>query len=87
LHRFEEQGEISVFDVDSDNKLSNQKRFSNCEVDGATCGPDGKMLGRIRLQEVCGNLCFGGPKRNRLFTAASQSLYAMSTATRGAGPG
>jgi hypothetical protein len=22
-------------------------------------------LGRIRLLEVCGNACFGGPKRNR----------------------
>ncbi|MEZ5834413.1 MAG: hypothetical protein R3D03_01615 [Geminicoccaceae bacterium] len=29
---------------------------------------DGKLLGRIRLPEVCGNVCFGGPKRNRLFS-------------------
>ena len=49
--------------------------------------PDGKLLGRIRLPEVCGNICFGGPKRNRLFMAASQSLYAVYTATQGAGPG
>jgi gluconolactonase len=49
--------------------------------------PDGKLIGRIRLPEVCGNICFGGPKRNRLFTAASQSLYAVYTATQGAGPG
>ena len=34
--------------------------------------PDGRLIGRIRLPEVCGNLCFGGPKRNRLFMAASQ---------------
>ena len=39
--------------------------------------PDGKLIGRIRLPEVCGNVCFGGPKRNRLFMAASQSLYAV----------
>ena len=32
--------------------------------------PDGKLIGRIRLPEVCGNVCFGGPKRNRLFMAA-----------------
>jgi gluconolactonase len=49
--------------------------------------PDGKLIGRIRLPEVCGNVCFGGPKRNRLFMAASQSLYAVYTATQGAGPG
>ena len=49
--------------------------------------PDGKLIGRIRLPEVCGNICFGGPKRNRLFMAASQSLYAVYTATQGAGPG
>jgi gluconolactonase len=48
--------------------------------------PQGKLLGRIRLPEVCGNLCFGGPKRNRLFMAASQSLYAVYVNTQGAGP-
>ena len=48
--------------------------------------PDGKLIGRIRLPEVCGNVCFGGPKRNRLFMAASQSLYAVYVNTQGAGP-
>jgi gluconolactonase len=47
--------------------------------------PQGKLIGRIRLPEVCGNLCFGGPKRNRLFMAASQSLYAVYVNTQGAG--
>ena len=49
--------------------------------------PTGALLGRIRLPEVCANICFGGPKRNRLFMAASQSLYALDVATQGAGPG
>jgi gluconolactonase len=49
--------------------------------------PQGQLIGRIRLPEVCGNVCFGGTKRNRLFMAASQSLYAVYTATQGAGPG
>jgi len=54
---------------------------------GVTCwSPEGKLLGRIRLPEVCGNICFGGPKRNRLFMAASQSLYAFYTQVQGAGP-
>ena len=47
--------------------------------------PDGTLLGRIRLPEVCGNICFGGPKRNRLFMAASQSIYSIYTGTQGAG--
>jgi gluconolactonase len=49
--------------------------------------PDGKLIGRIRLPEICGNVCFGGPKRNRLFMAASQSLYALYVGTQGAAPG
>src|SRR5580765_5403407 len=111
------KGEMFVFDVGGDNKLSNGKLFSNFMVDGVKCGPDGvrcdvdgnlwcssnagrnvgysgvtvwtpdaKLIGRIRLPEVCGNICFGGPKRNRLFMAASQSLYAVYVNTRGAAP-
>ncbi len=109
--------DIHVFDVGSDNKISNRRLFSDCMVDGIKCGPDGarcdvdgnlwvssnggrnlgysgvtvwtpegKLIGRIRLPEVCGNIAFGGPKRNRLFMAASQSLYALYVATQGAGP-
>jgi gluconolactonase len=109
---------IHVFDVGGDNKLTNQKVFSDCMVDGVKCGPDGlrtdvegnlwassnagravgyngvtvwspegKLIGRIRLPEVCGNVCFGGPKRNRLFMAGSQSLYAVYVATQGSAPG
>ena len=48
--------------------------------------PQGKLLGRIRIPEVCGNLTFGGPKRNRLFMAASQSIYAVYVGTQGAAP-
>jgi gluconolactonase len=48
--------------------------------------PAGKLLGRIRIPEVCGNLTFGGPKRNRLFMAASQSIYAVYVGIQGAAP-
>jgi gluconolactonase len=112
------KGDMHVFDVGKDNKLSNGKRFSDFVVDGVKCGPDGvrcdvqgnlwcssnagrsvgyngvtvwnpegKLIGRIRLPEVCANITFGGPKRNRLFMAASQSLYALYVATQGAAPG
>lgn len=46
--------------------------------------PEGKLIGHIRLPETTSNLCFGGPKRNRLFITASQSLYSVWVNTRGA---
>ncbi|MDB6171927.1 MAG: gnl 4 [Chthoniobacteraceae bacterium] len=46
--------------------------------------PDGQRIGQIRLPEVCGNVCFGGPRRNRLFMTASQSLYAVYVEAIGA---
>jgi gluconolactonase len=112
------KGAMYVFDVGTDNKVSNGKLFTDFMVDGVKCGPDsvrcdvdgnlwcssnagravgysgvtiwnpaGTLIGRIRLPEVCGNMCFGGPKRNRLFMTASQSLYALYVATQGAAPG
>lgn len=110
------KGDIHVFDIGADDKVSGGRLFSDCVIDGVKCGPDGlrcdvegnvwassnagralgysgatvwspagKLLGRIRLPEVCGNLTFGGPKRNRLFMAASQSIYAVYVGTQGAG--
>jgi gluconolactonase len=45
--------------------------------------PDGARIGQILLPEKCANLCFGGVKRNRLFMAASQSIYALYVETQG----
>ena len=70
-----------------------------CDIDGNVwCGfsggqgqdgvavfaPDGVLIGRILLPERCANVCFGGKKRNRLFMAASQSVYALYVETQGA---
>ncbi len=44
----------------------------------------GVALAHIHLPERCANLCFGGPKNNRLFMAASHSLYALHVNARGA---
>ena len=53
--------------------------------DGVYCyHPDGTLLGRIRVPEVVANVCFGGPKRNRLFICATTSLYAVYLNTQGA---
>jgi gluconolactonase len=46
--------------------------------------PNGTLIGRILLPERCANLCFGGPKRNRLFMTASQSVYALYVEAQGA---
>lgn len=45
---------------------------------------EGRPLAHIALPERCANLCFGGPHHNRLFMAASHSLYALYVNTRGA---
>jgi len=61
---------------------------NNVGYSGVTVhSPQGTMIGRIRLPEVCANLTFGGAKRNRLFMAAGQSLYAVYVNTQGAAAG
>ena len=45
---------------------------------------EGTIIGQIKLPETGANLCFGGPKRNRLFIAASQSIYSVYVNTSGA---
>jgi len=44
--------------------------------------PDGKLIGCIDLPERCANVCFGGVHRNRLFMAASTSIYALYVNTQ-----
>ena len=46
--------------------------------------PDGTLLGKIRVPEPVANVCFGGPKRNRLYICATTSLYAVYVNARGA---
>jgi len=45
---------------------------------------EGMPIGFIRLPERCANLCFGGPKNNRLYMAGSHSLYALYVEAQGA---
>ncbi len=46
--------------------------------------PDGTRLGKILVPETVANLCFGGPKGNRLFITATTSVYSLYTRVRGA---
>jgi gluconolactonase len=48
--------------------------------------PDGTLIGRLRLPETAANLVFGGRKRNRLFVAASTSVYSLLLTVNGAPP-
>jgi gluconolactonase len=58
------------------------------ELDGVMVfSPEGRPIGRIRLPERCANVCFGGLRRNRLFMAASHSIYALYVNTQGAAGG
>lgn len=53
--------------------------------DGVHCyHPDGTLLGKIQVPEVVANVCFGGPKRNRLFICGTTSLYAIYVNAQGA---
>ncbi len=45
--------------------------------------PDGTRIGQILLPEQCANLCFGGRRNNRLFMAATQSVYSVYTSAVG----
>jgi gluconolactonase len=65
-----------------------------CDIDGNVWAgarpgvqvitPNGERIGMIRMPETCANICFGGTRRNRLFIAGSQSLYAVYVNTVGA---
>jgi gluconolactonase len=65
-----------------------------CDVDGniwTSAGdgvhvytPSGVLLGKIKTPKTPANLTFGGPKRNWLFIAATDSLHVLYTASNGA---
>jgi gluconolactonase len=62
--------------------------MGNAQQDGVKIfDPTGKLIGFIALPERCANLCFGGARRNRLFMAASHSLYSLYVNTQGAAGG
>jgi gluconolactonase len=55
------------------------------ELDGVRVyDPSGRAIGHVHLPERCANLCFGGARNNRLFMAASRSLYALYVNVQGA---
>lgn len=80
-----ELGTPDGFRVDVDGNLWCGWGMGSSELDGVRIfAPDGVAIGHIDLPERCANLCFGGRHRNRLFMAASHSLYSLYVNTQGA---
>ena len=76
------------FRVDIDGNLWCGWGMGSAELDGVRVfNPDGVPIGHIRLPERCANVCFGGRWRDRLFMAASHSLYALYVNTQGVAGG
>jgi gluconolactonase len=66
-------------------RLDRQGRIWSSAADGVHClDPDGALIGKIRVPELVGNVCFGGPRLNRLFIAGTTSLYSVYLAVNGA---
>jgi gluconolactonase len=78
------KGTPDGFRVDVDGNLWCGWGMGEAGLDGVhVFDPSGKLIGRIDLPERCANVCFGGVHRNRLFMAASTSLYALYVNTQG----
>ncbi len=76
------------FRVDVDGNLWCGWGMGAAGLDGVSVfNPRGKLIGRIDLPERCANLCFGGRHRNRLFMAASTSVYSLYVNTQGVAGG
>ena len=66
-------------------RLDTEGRIWTSAGDGVHCyHPDGTLIGKILIPEVVANVCFGGPKRERLFICATTSLYSVRLFTNGA---
>src|SRR5712671_1550086 len=76
------------FRCDVDGNLWCGWGMGSAEQDGVKIfDPSGKAIGFIALPERCANVCFGGVKRNRLFMAASHSVYSLYVNTQGVAGG
>ncbi|MEM8554602.1 MAG: SMP-30/gluconolactonase/LRE family protein [Pseudomonadota bacterium] len=53
-------------------------RIWTSAADGVHClAPEGRLIGKIKIPEIVANVCFGGPKLNRLFICGTTSLYSV----------
>ena len=62
-------------------------RIWSSAADGVHClDPSGALIGKIHIPELVGNVCFGGPKLNRLFICGTTSLYSVFLNVNGVPP-
>ncbi|MGE3648664.1 MAG: SMP-30/gluconolactonase/LRE family protein [Reyranellaceae bacterium] len=81
-------GSPDGFRVDIEGNLWCGWGMGSAELDGVRIFNNaGQPIGHIDLPERCANLCFGGRYRNRLFMAASHSLYSLYVNTQGVAGG
>ena len=78
-------GALQAEPADAGGRKVFQLRGKPEDLDGVMVfNPQGKALAHIRLPERCANLCFGGPKNNRLYMASCHSIYALYVEAHGA---
>jgi gluconolactonase len=81
-------GSPDGFRVDVDGNLWCGWGMGQPDLDGVRIfNKGGDPIGQITLPERAANLCFGGRYRNRLFMAASHSLYSLYVNTQGVAGG
>ena len=65
-------------------RVDKEGRIWSSAADGVHCyTPQGELIGKIKIPEIVGNVCFGGPVRNRLFICGCTSLYSAYLAVNG----
>lgn len=68
-------------------RLDRDGRIWSSAGDGVHCiTPDGTLIGKVHIPEMVANVCFGGPKLNRLFIAGTTSLYSAYLNVNGVSP-
>lgn len=75
---FADNGNYDGLRIDTDGRVWTSATHSVHAYDS-----DGTLLGEIHIGEPVSNVCFGGPKRNRLFITATTSVYSVMLAVNG----
>jgi gluconolactonase len=65
-------------------RVDDRGRLWSSAADGVHCfDVGGERVGKILVPETVANLCFGGPRRNRMFICATTSVYAVYLCANG----